>query len=474
MVLVEWAQKAQESARQWLGFAHRHRAPVLAGVGGVLALSSAAAFALAYEGPVAQLPQPTWISVALPDTASAQAEQLADSDQTLYTTAHVRSDDSVESLLRRLQVTDPDQLRSLSSRKDLRALVTGDPGRVVSAEVTSLGELVSLQGRLPGLKPVVGSSDGAREWRELQVHQAVQGWSVQVNSRIVHPELRLASGTVNTTFYAAADAANMPNSVASQLVQLFSGEVDFRRSLRKGDRFSAVYRVYTAGGQVIDVGRVLSASFDQHDGHHQAVWFGANGNKDVAGYYAPNGDSLHRAFLLSPLPYDRITSGWGWRENPVKHFHEFHKGIDLAIPVGTPVKTIADGRVVYAGWGTGYGKYVKVQHPGGFATIYSHLSAFKVHVGEQVKQGEVVALTGNTGWSTGPHLYFQFFVHGTPVNPLDIAQYSPRGKAVPAADRAAFVAATAQPLRVLALSGGGVPVSTAAVATVPGKEQHDG
>jgi Membrane proteins related to metalloendopeptidases len=101
------------------------------------------------------------------------------------------------------------------------------------------------------------------------------------------------------------------------------------------------------------------------------------------------------------------------------HFHEFHKGIDLAIPVGTPVKTIADGRVAYAGWGTGYGKYVKVVHPDGFSTIYAHLSKFEVHVGEQVKQGEVVALSGNTGWSTGPHVYFPVLRQRHPGEPAD-------------------------------------------------------
>lgn len=474
MSFVQWAAEARESALRWLDLARRHRVPVLVGVGGALALSSAAAFALAYEGPVTQLPQPSWVSVDLPGTVGAQAQELAGSEQVLYTTAHVRSDDTVESLLRRLQVTDPDQLRALSARTDLRELVNGDPGRVVSAQVTNLGDLVSLQGRLPGLSAVAGSADGSRQLRMLQVEATPQGWNVAVDAREVLPELRVVSGVVRSTFFASADDAGMPGSVASQMVQLFSGEVNFRRSLRPGDRFSAVYRVYTAGGQTIGVGRVLSASFDQHGDRHEAVWFGAGGDKNVAGYYAPDGDSLHRAFLLSPLPYDRLTSGWGWRINPVMHFREFHKGIDLAVPVGTPVKTIAEGRVVYVGPGTGYGKYVKVEHPGGFATIYSHLSAYKVHVGEQVKQGQVIALSGNTGWSTGPHLYFQFFVQGKPVNPLDIAQYSPRGKPVPHGDLAAFDAATAQPRRLLAIAGGQPPAVASVSPAAPRNDQHAG
>lgn len=451
MSFVEFDRAAwQGRARNLADWLHQHHKRVFAGVGAGLLLTSAAAFALAYEGPQAHPPTPTWVSVAVASTAPQQAELLSTADQVVYTTAHVRANDSVESLLRRLQVTDPQQLRQLSAQPEMRALVSGDPGRVVSAQVSALGELQRLQGRLPGLAPAPGGGD-ARQWRELRVQATPQGWDIHTATRIVEPALRAASGVVQSSFFAAADAAGLPHSVASQLIDVFDTQINFRRSLRPGDRFDVVYRVYQAQGQTLADGRLLSAQFVNQGHAYKAVWFDARGDAKASGYYAPNGDSLARAFLLSPLPYDRITSGWGWRENPVMHFHEFHKGIDLAVPIGTPVKTIADGRVVYAGWGTGYGKYVKVEHPGGFATIYAHLSAFKVHVGEQVKQGEVVALSGNTGWSTGPHLYFQFFVHGTPVNPLTIAQYAPKGTPVPAALRPEFMAQTAEPRRLLAV-----------------------
>jgi murein DD-endopeptidase MepM/ murein hydrolase activator NlpD len=463
-------QRAQVLARDLADWLHQHHKRVLAGVGGGLLLTSAAAFALAYEGPQAHPPAPTWVSVAVASTAPQQAEQLSNADQVAYTTAHVRANDTVESLLRRLQVTDPQQLRQLSAQPDLRALVSGDPGRVVSAQVSNLGELQSLQGRLPGLEAVVDGPKDARQWRELTVKATPQGWDVQTQTRIVQPALRVASGVVQSSFFAAADDAGLPHNVASQLINVFDTQINFRRNLRPGDRFNVVYRVYQAQGQTLADGRLVSAQFINQGHDYKAVWFDAKGDAKASGYYAPNGDSLSRAFLLSPLPYDRITSGWGWRENPVMHFHEFHKGIDLAIPIGTPVKTIADGRVVHAGWGTGYGKYVKVEHPGGFATIYSHLSAFKVHVGEQVKQGEVVALSGNTGWSTGPHLYFQFFVHGTPVNPLTIAQYAPKGTPVPTALRAEFLAQTAEPRQLLAVIDGSTPVNTAAAQPVKGAQ----
>lgn len=461
MSFVDFKHTAAQGAQNLGDWLHQRHKRVLAVAGGALALTSAAAFALAYEGPQSHPPAPSWVSVAVASTAPQQADQLSDADQTVYTTAHIRVNDTVESLLRRLQVTDPQQLRQLSARADLRALVTGDPGRVVSAQVSSIGELQNLRGRLPGLKHLAGADDGACQWRQLQVKATPQGWDVQTVARTVQPQLRVASGEVHSSFFAAADAAGLPGSVASQLIDVFSGDINFRRSLHAGDRFDVVYRVYEAQGQTLATGRLLSAAFVNQGHAYKAVWFDARDDSNAAGYYAPNGDSLRRAFLLSPLPYDRLTSGYGWRISPIFNKPEFHKGVDWAIPVGTPVKTIADGKVVYAGWGTGYGKYVKVVHPDGFATIYSHLSAFKVHVGEQVKQGEVVALSGNTGWSTGPHLYFQFFVNGTPVNPLSIAHYSPKGTSVPAGLRQEFLAETAQSRDLLALASGAQSVLSA-------------
>ncbi len=455
----------------------RHPGRVAAAVGSALLLSSATAFGLAEYGPQPELPPATTLSIPVAIDVAPQVQALDDHPQSVYTTAHVRSSDTVESLLRRLQVTDPAQLNRLVASANLHALLEA-PGRVVTAKVNSLGQLVQLQARLTqavdtraekALRSVgAGHSQvpGGETWRLLTLSsQPDGGFASTVTQESAQPQLRMATGVVQSTLFAAADAAHMPDAVATQLVNLFAGEVDFRRSLRPGDRFTVVWRQYQAGGQTLRVGRILSAQFTNRGVTHAAVWFDPRGDKRVAGYYKPNGGSLTRAFLLSPLPYDRLTSGYGWRISPIFHKPEFHKGIDLAIPVGTPVRTIADGRVVYAGWGTGYGKYVKVVHPDGFATIYSHLSQFEVHVGEHVKQGEVVARSGNTGWSTGPHLYFQFFVDGKPVNPLTIAHYSPKGSAVPADLRSAFFAQTSDPAKMLALVPG--PEVASGVEQVP-------
>ncbi len=427
-----------------------HPGRVAAGVGGVLLLSSVSAFALVEYGPQPVLPAPSLVRQAVSIDLSQQAAALDSQPRKLYTTAYVGTSDTAASLLRRLQVTDPAQLRTLARMPAMHQLLR-HRGTLVSARVDSLGRLHGLQAALPA--PQGRAGQAAFDWQLLRIsaRSGTGGFDSQLQLQQSRPQVRIASAVVRSTLFAAADQAGIPDSVASQLVGLFGGEVDFRRDLRPGDHFTVAWEVYRVGDHVLRVGRILAAQVDVQGHQHSAVWFDPAGHPKAAGYYAPDGSSLARAFLLSPLPYDRLTSGFGWRISPIFHKPEFHKGIDLAIPVGTPVRSIADGRVVYAGWGTGYGKYVKVDHPGGFATIYAHLSQFEVHVGEQVKQGEVVALSGNTGWSTGPHLYFQFFVHGTPVNPLHIARYSPQASQLPPQLRASFLAGTAPRTRLLAL-----------------------
>ena len=435
-----------------------HPGRVASGVGGLLLLSSVSAFALVEYGPQPPLPAPSVVRQAVSIDVSTQVDALDSQPRLLYTTAFVDAADSAGSLLRRLQVTDPAQLRQLAHDGALQQLLR-QRGTMVSAEVDSLGRLRQLQAVLPvaesphasGAKSAHGE-DSAMQLRLLRISaRAGGGFEDHLRVQAAQPQIRMASGVVRSTLFAATDRAGVPDAVASQLVDLFGGEVDFRRDLHAGDHFTVAWRVYTAGDHVLRVGRILAVQLSVDGRERSAVWFDPPGHQQAAAYYAPDGSSLARTFLLSPLPYDRLTSGYGWRISPIFHKPEFHKGIDLAIPVGTPVRTIANGRVAYAGWGTGYGKSVKVPQPGGFATIYAHLSKFEVHVGEPVKQGEVVALSGNTGWSTGPHLYFQFFVHGDPVNPLNIAHYTPHGTKLPPELRASFLASTAPRTRLLAL-----------------------
>lgn len=126
-----------------------------------------------------------------------------------------------------------------------------------------------------------------------------------------------------------------------------------------------------------------------------------------------------RAFRGTFMPpcSGRLTCRFGYRVHPITGIYSFHTGVDIAVPTGTPVRAAADGTVVKAGWNRAYGWMVIIEHDGGYSTLYGHNSKLLVDVGDDVKQGEVIARAGSTGWSTGPHVHYQLMRYGKPINP---------------------------------------------------------
>jgi murein DD-endopeptidase MepM/ murein hydrolase activator NlpD len=239
-------------------------------------------------------------------------------------------------------------------------------------------------------------------------------------------QARLASGTVRTSLFAATDDARIPDAVAVQIAEIFAADIDFHRELRKGDSFSVVYEALTADGEpvtwVASTGRVLSAEFVNNGKAHQAVWF-ANGAGRGA-YFGFDGQSKRRSFLASPMEFSRVTSGVAMRLHPLLQSMRAHRGVDYGAPAGTPVRSVGDGVVEFAGWQNGYGNVVQVRHGKERSTLYAHLSRMDVRKGQSVEQGERLGAVGSTGWATGPHLHFEFHVNGQHVDPMLVAKAS--------------------------------------------------
>jgi murein DD-endopeptidase MepM/ murein hydrolase activator NlpD len=232
----------------------------------------------------------------------------------------------------------------------------------------------------------------------------------------------LGSGTIQTSLFAATDDANIPDNVATQLADVFAGDIDFQRALRKGDRFSVVYESLEADGETLRTGRVLSAEFVNAGKTLQAFWFQEPGSK--GGYYNADGKSLRHAYLASPLAFSRITSGFKMRFHPILQTWKAHLGVDYAAPTGTPVRSVGQGVVDFAGVQNGFGNVVMVKHNSGHTTVYAHLSRINVTRGQSIAQGQTVGLVGQTGWATGPHLHFEFRVNGTQKDPILMARES--------------------------------------------------
>ena len=247
---------------------------------------------------------------------------------------------------------------------------------------------------------------------------------------------RIGGGIITSSLFASMDAANLPDRLTTEFAEIFSNKIDFHNDLRKGDRFSIVYEALEADGEPMSTGRILSAEFVNKGVAHNAMWFQADASQKGA-YYAFNGDSLQSSYLSSPLQFSRVTSGFSRRFHPIQKQWKAHTGVDFGAPTGTPVRTVGDGVVDFAGRQTGYGNVIFIKHNATQTTVYAHLSKINVSKGQKVAQGQNIGLVGATGWATGPHLHFELRVSGQFKDPLNIAQYS-EGRKLPASQRAGF------------------------------------
>ena len=237
------------------------------------------------------------------------------------------------------------------------------------------------------------------------------------------------SGTITSSLWAAADEARLPDAVATQLIDIFSGDIDFHRQLQKGDAFSVVFEALTADDQVISwnegTGRVLAAEFVNAGKSLKALWYQESAHAKGA-YFSIDGTSRRRPFLASPLEFSRISSGFAMRLHPILNTWRAHNGVDYSAPSGTAVRSVGDGEVEIAGHQNGYGNVVKLQHANGNSTLYAHLSRIDVRQGQRIEQGQRIGAVGATGWATGPHLHFEFRVNGQFQDPLKVAQSGQR------------------------------------------------
>jgi murein DD-endopeptidase MepM/ murein hydrolase activator NlpD len=386
----------------------------MGGLGLLLLGTGVTAFGIAPLAPdAAQLPvtevvQPFAIS---PTALDALAVPLP---FTLFRSDTVRREDTAQTLLQRLGVSDREADSFLRNDPTARQLLTGRAGKVVNAEASDRGDLQRLTARW------LSSEEG--QFNRLVVERTNTGLLARLEAGDLMASTKLASGTIRSSLFAATDAVNLPDSVAVQVAEIFASDIDFRRDLRQGDRFSVVYESLEADGETLRAGRVLSAEFVNNGTTHEAVWFGENGARGA--YYGFDGQSSRRAFLASPLEFSRVSSGYGMRFHPILGRQKAHLGVDYAAPTGTPVRTIADGVVSFAGWQRGYGNVIEVSHRDSKSTLFAHLSRINVKKGQRVEQGEFIGAVGSTGMSTGPHLHFEFRDNGVHQDPLAIARKS--------------------------------------------------
>ena len=373
--------------------------------------------------PTQQVPPPTLIAadtglpVSAASGANTRSQPTAAPQQAAFVSpiaigastieVVVSHNDTLDRIFRRLKL----DLADLASLRDMPGLKAGldklRPGEAL--------HLIHRDGSLFGFERRLSPSE------TLRVIRDEAGFRSDVLENPLETRERTVRGVIDSSLFEAVAKAGAHDQTALALADIFGWDIDFVLDIQPGDTFIATYDEISQDGTYVKDGPVTAALFVNRGREYRAVRYvdpiGA------AHYYSPEGVSMYRAFLRTPVEFTRISDRFNPnRRHPILNTIRAHKGVDYAAPTGTPVRAAGDGRVQFAGRQGGYGNVVEIAHPRGVVTVYGHLSRFGkgIHTGSKVSQGDVIAYVGMTGLATGPHLHYEYRVNGVHENPQTV------------------------------------------------------
>lgn len=368
---------------------------------------------------------PVTEEIVLPSIATAEDTAQQAANENFWYKERVRRDDTLSTILSRLNIRNRDAIDYISHNNAASEIGANlKPGNEFEAQTDIDGNLIALEYQL--------NNDNY-----IAIKQTDSGYET---SKIAHQLVKrpiLKSAEIKSSLFGATDEANIPDSVAIQVAEMFESEIDFHTDLRRGDHFNVIYEGNYDQGELVKTGDVLAAEFVNNGKTYRAIGY-RDSNGEMR-YYSPDGKSLHKSFLRSPLEFTRISSGFSLgRFHPVLQRMRAHKGVDMAAPTGTRVKASGDAVVDFVGQKGGYGNVIVLRHANGVSTVYGHLSRFAagLHRGEKVTQGEVIGFVGMTGLATGPHLHYEFLLNGEHRDPMKVAL--PKADPIDAQHKMAF------------------------------------
>jgi murein DD-endopeptidase MepM/ murein hydrolase activator NlpD len=349
------------------------------------------------------------LPLAIPAGTTTPAEIVSkpETDKLQWKTATVKSGDNLALIFDR-QGLSPQQLdRLMRSDKSTAVLKRLMPGQQFKFGIDD-GELQQLVYKIDDLNT-------------LNVSRGADGeFSIATDKRQMETRVTNATGVIDSSLFLAGQAAGLSDNLIMELAGIFGWDVDFVLDIRSGDHFTLVYEELFLDGQKKRDGNILAAEFVNRGKSYRAVRYtDASGAAD---YYSPDGRSMRKAFIRTPVDFTRISSRFGKRYHPTLKKRKNHHGVDYAAPRGTPIKAAGDGKLMFVGRKGGYGKTVIIQHGGKYSTLYAHMSRIKPGSkrGKRVRQGQTIGYVGSTGRSTGPHLHYEFRVNGVHRNPLTV------------------------------------------------------
>jgi len=343
------------------------------------------------------------VEIAAPQAAFASPVALGASTIEVI----VSHNDTLDRIFRRLKL----DLADLASLRSLPGLQAGldklRPGEAL--------HLIHRDGSLFGFERQLSPSE------TLQVVRDEAGFRSNVLENPLETRERTVRAVIDSSLFEAVAKAGAHDQTALALADIFGWDIDFVLDIQAGDTFIATYDEISQDGTYIKDGPITAALFVNRGREYRAVrYVDPSGH---AHYYSPEGVSMYRAFLRTPVEFTRISSRFNPnRRHPVLNTIRAHKGVDYAAPTGTPVRAAGDGRVQFAGRKGGYGNVLEIAHARGVVTVYGHLSRFgkAVRAGSRVAQGNVVAFVGMSGLATGPHLHYEYRVSGVHKNPQTV------------------------------------------------------
>lgn len=354
--------------------------------------------------------------------------ETAGSEQWPWKRQTVRKGDSLSTVFSRLGLNGRDVHEVMNSGKDAAALRRLLPGETIAVRKDAASRLVELEYRRSRLESIRVK----RGAEQLQAEHIVREPDILTN---------YGSGSINDSLFLDGRRAGLSDNQIMQLAAIFGWDIDFALDIREGDSFGVLFEERYLEGEKIGDGNILAAHFTNRDKTFTAVRYtDKGGNTD---YYTPDGHSMRKEFLRTPVEFSRISSRFNLRRrHPILHTIRAHKGVDYAAPRGTPVRAAGDGKVRLAGNKGGYGRTVIIQHGERYSTLYAHLKNFRrgIRTGSRVKQGQVIGYVGSSGLATGPHLHYEFHVYGRHKNPLTVK--FPKARPIPAKEKKRFTAQT--------------------------------
>ena len=347
--------------------------------------------------------------------------------KTNWETLTVKKGDTLSHIFKRAGLNARDVHRFVTSSKDAKALTSLRPGEQILFDIQAK--------KLLQLKREINNIEST-----LFVWQDATGtYNAEHHKKELQPFTTYTQGTIDSSLFLSAQKAGLSQKTTMELAQVFGWDIDFALDIRKGDKFSLIYEELYLDGEKVRDGQILAAQFVNQGETFTAIRY--TKEDGTSEFFTPEGDSMRKAFLRTPVDFARISSHFNLRrKHPVLHTIRAHKGTDYAASRGTPIKATGDGKVHFVGRKGGYGRVVIIKHGERYQTLYAHMHRFAKGMkrGKTVNQGQVIGYVGSSGLATGPHLHYEFYVNGRVRNPVTVKL--PHARPVPAKEKEQFLA----------------------------------